>query len=166
MRRRDISFYGESRTQVVGHTEVAVSERCVAEPITKWVKRLAFEVPIGPVRHLVVFEVGQLADILVERNRQPARWIVLAAQRYSDRRAALFAWAPRLENRVGVLVDPVHPKGTAVRQDHNEGFAGRRDSFNQCFFRFREIAPASISRSEEHTSELQSAQYLVCRLLL
>src|SRR3712207_8797215 len=26
--------------------------------------------------------------------------------------------------------------------------------------------PASVSRSEEHTSELQSRQYLVCRLLL
>src|SRR5258707_6055493 len=28
------------------------------------------------------------------------------------------------------------------------------------------ISPPSISRSEEHTSELQSRQYLVCRLLL
>src|SRR3712207_8053911 len=27
-------------------------------------------------------------------------------------------------------------------------------------------SPASTSRSEEHTSELQSRQYLVCRLLL
>src|SRR3712207_7857304 len=27
-------------------------------------------------------------------------------------------------------------------------------------------APATIERSEEHTSELQSRQYLVCRLLL
>src|SRR3712207_8208379 len=26
--------------------------------------------------------------------------------------------------------------------------------------------PASVARSEEHTSELQSRQYLVCRLLL
>src|SRR3712207_7463452 len=28
------------------------------------------------------------------------------------------------------------------------------------------FAPAAIQRSEEHTSELQSRQYLVCRLLL
>src|SRR3712207_8552435 len=28
------------------------------------------------------------------------------------------------------------------------------------------LAVASLSRSEEHTSELQSRQYLVCRLLL
>src|SRR3712207_8855270 len=30
----------------------------------------------------------------------------------------------------------------------------------------REGNPAEIERSEEHTSELQSRQYLVCRLLL
>src|SRR3712207_9362788 len=34
--------------------------------------------------------------------------------------------------------------------------ATRRKAFN----------PLSVSRSEEHTSELQSRQYLVCRLLL
>src|SRR3712207_8747536 len=31
---------------------------------------------------------------------------------------------------------------------------------------FEEILPELIERSEEHTSELQSRQYLVCRLLL
>src|SRR3712207_8830669 len=30
----------------------------------------------------------------------------------------------------------------------------------------RRAAPAAAGRSEEHTSELQSRQYLVCRLLL
>src|SRR3712207_7008332 len=30
----------------------------------------------------------------------------------------------------------------------------------------RDPAPAVLGRSEEHTSELQSRQYLVCRLLL
>src|SRR5438445_9845982 len=30
----------------------------------------------------------------------------------------------------------------------------------------REVSKSKISRSEEHTSELQSRQYLVCRLLL
>src|SRR3712207_8847592 len=32
--------------------------------------------------------------------------------------------------------------------------------------RVSELIAAQISRSEEHTSELQSRQYLVCRLLL
>src|SRR5947209_17315590 len=31
---------------------------------------------------------------------------------------------------------------------------------------YREIGHRAVSRSEEHTSELQSRQYLVCRLLL
>src|SRR3712207_6906262 len=32
--------------------------------------------------------------------------------------------------------------------------------------RLRTLVPAIVERSEEHTSELQSRQYLVCRLLL
>src|SRR3712207_7776134 len=38
-------------------------------------------------------------------------------------------------------------------------------SFNLDFIGF-EITEISVNRSEEHTSELQSRQYLVCRLLL
>src|SRR3712207_7288779 len=34
------------------------------------------------------------------------------------------------------------------------------------FRRLRKFAPRDSLRSEEHTSELQSRQYLVCRLLL
>src|SRR3712207_8926088 len=39
--------------------------------------------------------------------------------------------------------------------------------FSQAFVRFLELTPVLLTtRSEEHTSELQSRQYLVCRLLL
>src|SRR3712207_8740818 len=31
---------------------------------------------------------------------------------------------------------------------------------------FDQLSPEQVARSEEHTSELQSRQYLVCRLLL
>src|SRR5258707_8683775 len=41
------------------------------------------------------------------------------------------------------------------------GFAGERDAV-----RGRGARAVSRGRSEEHTSELQSRQYLVCRLLL
>src|SRR3712207_7121871 len=34
------------------------------------------------------------------------------------------------------------------------------------FMERQEVADAALARSEEHTSELQSRQYLVCRLLL
>src|SRR3712207_7901963 len=49
------------------------------------------------------------------------------------------------------------------------GRRGRRTSLlassRRVHFRWRR-RPASRNRSEEHTSELQSRQYLVCRLLL
>src|SRR3712207_8019131 len=35
-----------------------------------------------------------------------------------------------------------------------------------CRWFFRAVMPLPLLRSEEHTSELQSRQYLVCRLLL
>src|SRR3712207_7912453 len=44
---------------------------------------------------------------------------------------------------------------------------GRPYSYRKASVGFnREARLAGISRSEEHTSELQSRQYLVCRLLL
>src|SRR3712207_8335775 len=48
-------------------------------------------------------------------------------------------------------IDPTAPTGLRVGPDENGGF---QLSFDATF------------RSEEHTSELQSRQYLVCRLLL
>src|SRR3712207_5321846 len=44
-------------------------------------------------------------------------------------------------------------------------FRGRSDEAHKSNHRERGVHPKS-SRSEEHTSELQSRQYLVCRLLL
>src|SRR3712207_8714721 len=38
--------------------------------------------------------------------------------------------------------------------------------FERARFEYHPNNPASYRRSEEHTSELQSRQYLVCRLLL
>src|SRR5215203_2894717 len=43
----------------------------------------------------------------------------------------------------------------------------RRQLRVDCSSRLRDdVGPGLVSRSEEHTSELQSRQYLVCRLLL
>src|SRR3712207_7805453 len=43
---------------------------------------------------------------------------------------------------------------------------GRPDRALEFFAQAYRKAPAFVDRSEEHTSELQSRQYLVCRLLL
>src|SRR3712207_8316005 len=54
--------------------------------------------------------------------------------------------------------------GTAMRKTTSD--AGRSPA-RSSFSRFKGLTSArEASRSEEHTSELQSRQYLVCRLLL
>src|SRR3712207_7981126 len=49
-------------------------------------------------------------------------------------------------------------------------FSESTSRFTTCFTGLRQLSPwaalAPPTRSEEHTSELQSRQYLVCRLLL
>src|SRR3712207_7812102 len=59
------------------------------------------------------------------------------------------------EFRVGDLVEIRRPDGTKI----NSEVRGVEIFINRCF-------GEPESRSEEHTSELQSRQYLVCRLLL
>src|SRR3712207_8254440 len=55
-------------------------------------------------------------------------------------------------------IDSAAPNGSSL------GAFGSRDSGTSGTD--RASAPSAIGRSEEHTSELQSRQYLVCRLLL
>src|SRR3712207_8542601 len=59
-------------------------------------------------------------------------------------------------------IDPTAPTGLRVGPDENGGF---QLSFDATFDNVG-AGPLRIDRSEEHTSELQSRQYLVCRLLL
>src|ERR1017187_745478 len=137
---RDIGGDGlPCRHSLRGDTEVAVLEGGVAESVAKLIERLAFEVPVGPVCHFIILEMGELGNVLVERNRQPTRGIVLAAQRLSDRCAAFFAGIPCFENRVGMIVDPVDGQRTSVQENDGERFTSGCYGFNQCFFRLRKI---------------------------
>src|SRR3712207_6910524 len=79
---------------------------------------------------------------------------------------ALPIWRKRLRRRAPghwASVRPLRRRPASApatrprRAPNPEGPTGRRD---------RRRAGPSPSRSEEHTSELQSRQYLVCRLLL
>src|SRR3712207_8993151 len=45
-------------------------------------------------------------------------------------------------------------------------FGSDEDKIEEAARRIEQLGPSIIDRSEEHTSELQSRQYLVCRLLL
>src|SRR3712207_7887319 len=78
-------------------------------------------------------------------------------------------FAPRADGGVRVLevpgrAGPVTAAVTLARELRDQEDAWRRRPFLRSLYRewFREVA----ARSEEHTSELQSRQYLVCRLLL
>src|SRR3712207_8962573 len=66
--------------------------------------------------------------------------------------------AGQAADREGEGQDPKDPRARGVAQRaqaESEGVAGRHRGWRR-----------SRARSEEHTSELQSRQYLVCRLLL
>src|SRR5258707_8338294 len=64
-------------------------------------------------------------------------------------------------------LDPVHPRQLDVGEDDIEGAAPEAlDGLFAAAGELDNIATRLDHRSEEHTSELQSRQYLVCRLLL
>src|SRR3712207_8169284 len=63
----------------------------------------------------------------------------------------------QVERQVARLLLPLRRRGVAGALERHEPVAGERGDLR------RERADP---RSEEHTSELQSRQYLVCRLLL
>src|SRR3712207_7425707 len=58
--------------------------------------------------------------------------------------------------------------GNAARLDADEDVGAHTESVHgdDCDLRLRSPQRRGAHRSEEHTSELQSRQYLVCRLLL
>src|SRR3712207_8142881 len=60
-----------------------------------------------------------------------------------------------------------HTRGTTARTTPRRGARLAPPPRGPVRFRqWRRLLPTSERRSEEHTSELQSRQYLVCRLLL
>src|SRR3712207_9010781 len=77
-------------------------------------------------------------------------------------RSTLFPYTTLFRSR-GVRVGP------GVRHDH-DGYLGRQLTAPSLAVRagqsYAAPRPPARRRSEEHTSELQSRQYLVCRLLL
>src|SRR3712207_8912677 len=70
----------------------------------------------------------------------------------------------------GVILGADDESATAVTNSHVvrglRRAGGRRGSGIEVTLSGGSSIPAEVLRSEEHTSELQSRQYLVCRLLL
>ena len=63
-------------------------------------------------------------------------------------RAAFFAGVPRFENRVGVLLGPVHAERAAVRQHHDQRLAGCGDRFEQVLFGLGQIEAGAVAALE------------------
>src|SRR3712207_9427581 len=77
-------------------------------------------------------------------------------------RSTLFPYTTLFRSRLGV--EPARARsGDGLQPRHRPGAAGLR---RRRVRRVRRAHVRAAERSEEHTSELQSRQYLVCRLLL
>src|SRR3712207_9534578 len=76
-------------------------------------------------------------------------------------RSTLFPYTTLFRSRVGDESESVRD---ALGGSGGYRLPRRVDSYS--YSRHQRSAPDNGSRSEEHTSELQSRQYLVCRLLL
>src|SRR3712207_6942161 len=88
-------------------------------------------------------------------------------------RSTLFPYTTLFRSRLLLLPvrradlrGPAHLRGIRPRGVHLAHGDRDRTNFLGAFGGFEGTPAGSGARSEEHTSELQSRQYLVCRLLL
>src|SRR2546425_12971220 len=103
-----------------------------------------------PVRRALRLVIDHKAEI-VESEGQPVRSERLELPRPAVIRLVKFVHVPRRFRRQ--VTNTFH----FARDDYRCQFCGRTQ---------RDLQPRECLRSEEHTSELQSLAYLVCRLLL
>src|SRR3712207_8793839 len=83
-------------------------------------------------------------------------------------RSTLFPYTTLFRSRLGVGEVPLDRHGGRRRVGlvHGEHDRVEQHRHHLGIARGRTVLLAEVVRSEEHTSELQSRQYLVCRLLL
>src|SRR3712207_8800279 len=75
-------------------------------------------------------------------------------------RSTLFPYTTLFRSLLGLTREQFDELATRVDAVYHNGAAVNWISS------YSRLRPANVTRSEEHTSELQSRQYLVCRLLL
>src|SRR5450631_1281296 len=104
----DRSVQWVSRTdRQIRQSEIAVAKGRITQAISELPQRIAFEVAVRAAFHRIVFEMRQLVNILVKRNRKASCRIVFAAQGLSDCCSALLSGIPGFENGIGVRLLPV-----------------------------------------------------------
>src|SRR5437762_7349583 len=117
-------------------------------------------------------EIGNLTKA-VSKNKVAAdsEWIFLAVDSKGDL-GVLSKISKSMESAVALWT--VYPKGQKHITENDVLGAGRKCglkdvkvvAFSPTHTALKFVIPRSARRSEEHTSELQSPMYLVCRLLL
>src|SRR3712207_8749830 len=85
-------------------------------------------------------------------------------------RSTLFPYTTLFRSIQGVdrfnVEQRVHVSDLAFVEKNLDRLLEENDHFSLYLFPFSKVCQINTCRSEEHTSELQSRQYLVCRLLL
>src|SRR5581483_10989490 len=128
--------------------QIAVLEHCIAQPVTKWVERLAFEITIGSPGHIVVFKGRELLNRLVERNRQPAAGVVVSEQYIGNSVSPLLSRVPGLDDRLDVLVRPVDGQRASTQEHDGHWLPGGLYGFKQLLLRLRKVKGQPVSALE------------------
>jgi hypothetical protein len=102
----------------------------------------------------VVVVDRHLADAVREGHRQLAARVDLAEHHVGDRRTALDAGEPRLEDGWRGFHDVLEREWPAVEEHHHQRLARRRDRLDQLLLASREIERAARVRLAAHLPRL------------
>ena len=130
------------------NTRIGVGEARVAEAIAERIKRLAFEISIGAVRHRIVAERGQIVDRPVERHRQASGRAEVARDQPRDGFAALAAGIPGFDDGRHMCVGPVHGERAAVHEHEHDGLADADDALEQALLGRGQIEAGAVPAQE------------------
>ena len=109
------------------------------------IQRFAFEIAVSPPFHCVIFKRRKLIDTGIESDRQASGGIVLSRKCLRDSRAAFFARIPGFQNRVHMLLCPVHGEGASVGEHEYDWLSRGRHRFEQLLFRLRQINAGAVA---------------------
>src|ERR1035437_10481823 len=105
------------------------------------------------LNHRIAGKTGCLNDAPAVHDRERRRVSDAAGLAHTGKRQLRVAWKSR-------------PRADCGNNRPSVGFGAHDGVTTNCGLLSRWVALRQVGRSEEHTSELQSRQYLVCRLLL
>jgi hypothetical protein len=134
-----------SRLELRGNDEVRVAERRVREAVAEGVERRLLDVAVGAAAHGVVLEGRQVLLRAVDGDGQPAAGADVAEEDLGDRRAALLARIPGVQDRGDVGRRPRDGDRAAGRQHEHDGLAGRDGRLEEALLCRRQAQARAIA---------------------